>query len=63
VDGVTQFTHVDIRARVEIPADMSVDQANRIATKAEETCLITRSMKAAVRLDLEVMRLAPAMAV
>ena len=62
VNGVTQFTHVDIRARVEIPADMSVDQASRIATKAEETCLITRSMKAAVRLDLEVIAVAPAMA-
>jgi organic hydroperoxide reductase OsmC/OhrA len=62
VDGVTQFTRIDIRARVEIPAGASVDQATRVATKAESTCLITRSLKAAVRLDLEVVALSPALA-
>jgi organic hydroperoxide reductase OsmC/OhrA len=62
VDGVTQFTHIDIRARVEIPAEVNVDQASRIATKAESTCLITRSLKAVARLDLEIVALAPAVA-
>ena len=54
IERVSQFTHFEIQARVQIPDGASEDQARRIATKAEETCLITRSLKATVHLDVQV---------
>lgn len=54
IERVTQFTHFEIQARVRIPEGASGDQARRIAAKSEETCLITRSLKATVHLDVEI---------
>jgi organic hydroperoxide reductase OsmC/OhrA len=54
IERVSQFTHFDVQARLQIPEGASEDQARRIATKAEETCLITRSLKATVHLDVQV---------
>jgi len=54
IDHVSQFTHFDIVARVQIPEWANADQARRIALKAEDTCLITRSLKATVHVDVEV---------
>jgi len=54
IERVSQFTHFDIVARVQIPEGANEDQARRIATKAEETCLITRSLKATVHLDIHI---------
>jgi organic hydroperoxide reductase OsmC/OhrA len=54
VDRVTRFTSFTIRAVLEIPAGVSEDQARRLLTKAEETCLITRSLTASVDLQIDV---------
>ena len=51
VDRVTQFTAFDVRARLRIPAGEREDQALRLLTKAEETCLVTNSLKVKPRLE------------
>jgi organic hydroperoxide reductase OsmC/OhrA len=45
VDRVTQFTELRVRARLRLPPGTNEDQARRLLTKAEETCLVTNSMK------------------
>ena len=62
IDRVTQFTRIDLTAHVQIPDAAHEDQARRIAIKAEETCLITRSLKAGVFLEVNVAMAAAAVA-
>lgn len=45
VDRVTQFTQLEVRARLRVPRGAKEDQALRLLTKAEETCLVTNSLK------------------
>lgn len=54
VDRATKFTHVIVRARLEVPPETNLDQARRILVRAEETCLITRSLTATTELIAEV---------
>jgi organic hydroperoxide reductase OsmC/OhrA len=51
VDRMTQFTALDVRARLRLPVGAREDQARRLLTKAEDTCLVTNSLK--VRPHLE----------
>lgn len=51
VERVTQFTALEIRARLRDPSGANEDQARRLLAKAEETCLVTNSLK--VRPHLE----------
>jgi organic hydroperoxide reductase OsmC/OhrA len=51
IDRVTQFTALDVRARLKVPSGASADQAPRLLTKAEETCLVTNSLKVQPHLD------------
>lgn len=51
VDRVTQFTQFDIRARLRVPAGGREDQALRLLTKAEDTCLVTNSLKVKPHLE------------
>jgi organic hydroperoxide reductase OsmC/OhrA len=51
VDRVTQFTALDVRARLTVPPGANEEQARRLLSKAEETCLVTNSLK--VRPHLE----------
>jgi peroxiredoxin-like protein len=51
VERVTQFTALAMRARLRVPAGAKEDQARRLLAKAEETCLVTNSLK--VRPHLE----------
>lgn len=53
-DRVTQFTRFHLRATVVLPPEVSEDQARRILTRAEETCLITRSLKGETHLHIDV---------
>ena len=53
-DRVTQFTRFDLRATVVLPPEVSEEQARRILTRAEETCLITRSLKGETHLHIAV---------
>jgi len=45
VDRVTQFTALEVQARLRVPAGTKEDQAQRLLVKAEETCLVTNSLK------------------
>lgn len=45
VDRVTQFTALQVRARLRVPSGANEDQARRLLAKAEETCLVTNSLK------------------
>jgi arsenate reductase len=51
VDRVTQFTALDVRARLRVPSGAKEDQARRLLMKAEETCLVTNSLKVRPRLE------------
>ena len=54
VERVTQFTHVDVRVSLSVPAGTDEDQARRVLEKAERSCLIAQSLKAVVQLHAEV---------
>ena len=51
VDRVTQFTAFEVRARLLVPPGTDEDQAQRLLTKAEQTCLVTNSLKVAPHLE------------
>jgi uncharacterized OsmC-like protein len=53
---VSRFTRFDIRARLILEPDVSEARARRILMRAEETCLITRSMSGEAHLDIEILR-------
>jgi len=54
VDRVTQFTHFDMTAHLVVPAGVDADKARHALEKAEQSCLISRSLKASVALDATV---------
>lgn len=45
LERVTQFTALEVRARLTVPSGAKEDQAQRLLAKAEETCLVTNSLK------------------
>jgi len=51
VERVTQFTALELRVRLRIPAGADASQAQRLLAKAEETCLVTNSLKVRPHLD------------
>lgn len=51
VDRVTQFTAFSVRASLELPDGTSEDQAKRLLARAEQSCLITNSLKAPCDLE------------
>ena len=53
-ERVSQFTRFDIRARVTLSPQASEEQARRILARAEETCLVTRSLNGETHLDVEI---------
>lgn len=54
VDRLTQFTEFRIFAKLTIDDEEDRDKAERLLEKAEETCLISNSLKAAPHLETEV---------
>src|SRR5688500_9980736 len=54
IDRVTQFTQLEVRARLRIPQGGNQEQALRLLTKAEQSCLITNSLKVQPHLDAAV---------
>jgi uncharacterized OsmC-like protein len=54
IERVTQFTGFLIRASLRVPAGVDEEQARRLLARAEQTCLVTNSLKAACHLELEV---------
>jgi organic hydroperoxide reductase OsmC/OhrA len=59
-DRVTQFTGFDLRATVVLPPEANEEQARRVLTRAEETCLITRSLKGDTHLHIAIEHALPA---
>ena len=45
IDRVTQFTALEVHARLRVPSGAHEDQARRLLAKAEETCLVTNTLK------------------
>jgi organic hydroperoxide reductase OsmC/OhrA len=54
VDRVTQFTEFTTRASLRLPFGADDRRAARLLAKAEETCLITNSLKGAHHLEIEI---------
>lgn len=54
-DGdVTRFVSFTVHALLDVPAGTDEARAKRLLAKAEETCLVTRSLRASPTLDAEV---------
>lgn len=60
VDRVTRFTSFVVRARLQVPEGTDPDRARRLLVKADETCLVSRSLAAPVHLDVTIEAVAPA---
>jgi organic hydroperoxide reductase OsmC/OhrA len=51
VERVTQFTALEVHARLKVASGVNEDQARRLLAKAEDTCLVTNSLKIRPHLD------------
>jgi organic hydroperoxide reductase OsmC/OhrA len=54
VDSVTRFVSFHVRAVLDAPPGTDERRAKRLLDKAEENCLVTRSLSASTTLDTEV---------
>jgi peroxiredoxin-like protein len=57
VDGVTRFTQVHLHANLMVPSGVDETLARRLLQKAEDRCLISRSLNAATHLEARVIAL------
>lgn len=53
-DKVTRFVSFNVRAVLEVPAGTDEARAQRLLEKAEQNCLVTRSLTAHASLETEV---------
>jgi peroxiredoxin-like protein len=53
-DGVTRFTEIVLRPRLVLRAGANREEAMRLMEKAERACLVSASLRTAVRLEPEV---------
>ncbi|HMF98767.1 MAG TPA: OsmC family protein [Vicinamibacterales bacterium] len=61
IDRAAQFTALSMRASLEVPEGANEEQARRLLERAEQNCLITRSLKASCELDVVVRVVQPAL--
>ena len=54
VERVIQFTGFLVRASLRVPAGTNEEQARRLLARAEQSCLITNSLKGTSHLEAEV---------
>jgi peroxiredoxin-like protein len=54
VERVMQFTGFAVRAALRVPAGTDAEKARRLLERAEQTCLVTNSLKASSHLEAEV---------
>jgi organic hydroperoxide reductase OsmC/OhrA len=54
VDHVSQFTAFVVHASLEVPAGVDQEQARRLMLRAEQTCLVSNSLKASCRFEADV---------
>ena len=50
-DGITKFTGFNVRATLDVPSGTNQERAQRLMTKAEQTCLITNSLSGPAHLE------------
>lgn len=56
LDGRPQFIELHLHARLTMAADGNADRAERLLEKAEQTCLVTNSLKVEPKLTTEISR-------
>jgi organic hydroperoxide reductase OsmC/OhrA len=54
VDHALQFTQVTLQVSLSVPAGVDPYQARRALDKAEQTCLVSNSLKATIHLEADV---------
>ncbi|MEZ4673359.1 MAG: OsmC family protein [Caldilineaceae bacterium] len=54
VDRVTHFTTMELKVKLTIPAGSDAEKAQRLLEKSEQNCLITNSLKATIKLHMDV---------
>jgi peroxiredoxin-like protein len=54
VEGKAQFTELSLHASLAVPEGANIERAERLLEKAEQTCLVTSSLKASVTLAVEI---------
>lgn len=54
VEGGLRFTAVDVTLSVEVETGADVERAERLAQKAEKSCLVTRSLDTPVRVTAKI---------
>lgn len=54
VEGKAQFTEFRVHASLTVEEGANVERAERLLEKAEQTCLVTNSLKAPVTLTVEI---------
>lgn len=55
-ERASQFTRFDLQVRLTLPEEAADDLATRVLRRAEDTCLITQSMKASTHLHVHLSR-------
>jgi peroxiredoxin-like protein len=60
IDRAAQFTAFTVHAKLRVAAGTDEEQARRLLEKAEQSCLISNSLKAAPRLEADIEFVAPA---
>jgi len=55
-EGGLKFTEVILRARITVPAGSDSEKVTKAMEKAERSCLVSRSVNCAVRLEAEVVQ-------
>jgi len=53
-EGKPRFTRLDVQARLAVPKDTDVAKARRVLEKAEQSCLVTNSLRAESHLESNV---------
>ena len=51
VEGLTQFSKIVTRANLVIPATQSIEKAERLLHKAEQSCLVVNSLSSTSQLE------------
>jgi organic hydroperoxide reductase OsmC/OhrA len=54
VSGVTRFTDVDLRVKLDVPHAADLERARKVVEKSERNCLVANSLTAAMHFENEI---------
>jgi peroxiredoxin-like protein len=54
-DGVTRFTEITLRTRLNLPAGSDPERAHRLLEKGKNACLVTASVSVPTELETEIL--------